>query len=160
MHFYLFTDKFLSIILILLFMKRASISILIVLLITALTVSCRLDVVEPEPIDTEINQPSQENRLNYLNYELYGENFSTSAIIQLNFSVSKATLNLTLIGHTNGEVKVEIKDMGQLVVFRTELSDNIPTYSRPLNDPHQSFLIVSPNNFTGKLRIRITPRFE
>lgn len=141
-------------------MKRASISIFLVLLITALTVSCRLDVVEPEPIDTEINQPFQENRLNYLNYELYGENFSTLAIIQLNFSVSKATLNLTLIGHSNGEIKVEIKDTGQTVVFRTELSDNIPAYTRPLNEPHQSLLTITPNSFSGKLRIRITPRID
>lgn len=141
-------------------MKSSIIISIYILLISALTSSCRLDVVEPEPIDIEINQPFQENRLNYLNYELNGENFSTSAVIQLNFSVSKATLNLTLIGHSNGEVKVEIKDTGQTVVFRTELSDNIPIYSRPLNEPHQSLLTITPNSFSGKLRIRITPRIE
>jgi hypothetical protein len=119
-----------------------------------------MDIVEPEPIDIALNQPIQENRLNYLNYELNAQNFSFTTSIHLNFSVQKATLFLTIISHTGGNVQIEIKDITRSTVFRTELRDNLPSYVRTINEPDQASIIISSKDFSGKLRLRLTSVVE
>lgn len=141
-------------------MKSNSILLILGSLAFILITSCRLDVNEPEPFISELNQPVQENRTNYINYELNAEDFSKATVIQLNFSVKKATLILSLQGHSNGNVKIEIKNITQTVIFRTELTDNLQTYVRSLTEPDQAKLTITPQNFTGKLRIRITSGLE
>lgn len=132
----------------------------VIFLFSILNYSCRMDIVEPEPIDIALNQPIQENRLNYLNYELNAQNFSFTTSIHLNFSVQKATLFLTIISHTGGNVQIEIKDITRSTVFKTELWDNLPSFVRTINEPDQASIIISSKDFSGKLRLRLTSVVE
>ncbi len=141
-------------------MKRFLINIGLVTLLFLLSTSCRLDVVEPEKFGSEINQPIQESRLNYLSYEINAEDYSGNSVIVLNFNVNKSTLFMTLLDHNNGSVKLEIKNSYEDIVFRTELIDDLTSYTRNLSVSNFSRLYISINNFSGKFKIRITAKIE
>lgn len=141
-------------------MIHSIIKIKTVLFFVLSLVACRMSVIEPEPINIEPNRPNQENRLNFFNYELNAENYNTTSTIRLNFSVSRATMVLTLLEHSNGNVNVEIKDPGQSTVFKTQFRDNFPSYIRTINEPDQASMILSFENFSGKLRIRLSSTVE
>lgn len=132
----------------------------VIFISSILNYSCRMDIIEPEPINIALNQPVQENRLNYLNYELNAENFSSTTSIRLNFNVQKARLFLTIISHISGNVQIEVKDVAQSTVFKTELRNNIPSYVRTINEPDQASILISSKDFSGKLRLRLTSAVE
>lgn len=141
-------------------MLKSFTKIFSIFLICLLITSCRLDVVEPEKIESEINQPNQESRLNYLSYELNAENYSFNSVIPLNFSVSKSTIFMTLLSHSNGSIRIEIKNLYEDVVFRTELFDNLPSYSRNFSVSNFSRATITTKDFTGKFKVMLTPLIE
>lgn len=122
--------------------------------------SCRLDVLEPELTNAPINQPVQDSRLNYLNYELNAQNFSIDNSIPINFNVNKASLYLSILAHNSGLIKIEILNAAQSTIFKTQLSGNIPTYTRSFSDTEFSRLKISTEEFTGKLILRLTAGLE
>lgn len=139
---------------------KSLIEIFSVLFFFLLVNSCRLDIIEPEKIESEINQPNQESRLNYLSYELNAENYSFNSVIPLNFSVNKSTIFMTLLSHTKGSVRIEIKNLNEDVVFRTELFDNLPSYSRNFSVSNFSRLTITTKDFSGKFKVLLTPLIE
>ncbi|MFO7525808.1 MAG: hypothetical protein R6W68_10165 [Ignavibacteriaceae bacterium] len=136
-------------------MKKLNIFIFIIIPAGLLLFSCRMDVVDPIIIESETNNPLQDTRLNFLNYELVADDYTGSTSIPLSFSVSRARIHINLIGHTEGLVQLEIKNANQQTVFHTEMKDNYTSYIRNLSDPNLSRLFISHQNFTGKFKIQI-----
>lgn len=130
--------------------------IFLAVILTLFSSSCRLDVVEPDLIVTETNKPSQDIRLNYLNYEVVAENFNNDTSIPISFNVGRASIYITLLEHNNGHVHIEIRNSNQQTVFRTELHNNLPSYTSSLSEPNLSRLYISHQDFTGKFKIRIS----
>lgn len=137
-------------------MKKVINYIIFVLLLTFFLNSCRMDVVEPITIESEVNQPLQDNRINFISYELVAEDYSGSASIPLTFSVSKARIFMSLIEHNTGSVLLEIKNANQQTVFHTEVDGNIISYFRNISDPNLSRLYITHQNFSGKFKIQIS----
>lgn len=115
-----------------------------------------MDVVEPITIESEVNRPLQDNRLNFINYELVAEDYSGSTSIPLTFSVERARIYMSLIEHNEGTVLLEIKNANQQTVFHTEVDGNIISYFRYISDPNLSRLYITHHNFSGKFKIQIS----
>ncbi len=122
--------------------------------------SCRLDVLEPEITKAPLNQPVQDSRLNFLNYELNAQNFYTSNSIPINFNVNKASLYISILAHQKGLIKIEIINASQSTVFRAELANNVPAYTRNFSETEFAKIKISTDDFTGKLILRLTAGLE
>lgn len=136
-------------------MKKPIIFIIILFPVVLMLYSCRMDVVDPIIIESETNIPLQDTRLNFVNYELVSQDYTSSTSIPLIFSVSRARIHINLIGHSEGLVKLEIKNENLQTVFHTEMNDNYTSYIRNLSEPNLSRLFISHQNFTGKFKIQI-----
>ncbi len=142
-------------------MKRQILYSHFIIICTLLVLSsCRLDVIEPESISAAINQPLQESRPNFLSYELNAENFSRNSSIPLNFNVSKATLYISLIGHSTGSVIIEIINTNQNIIFQRDVADNLPSFVTNFSETDFSRLKIESTDFSGKLIIRLTAQID
>lgn len=125
-------------------------------IILLLAVSCRLDVIEPEITSAAINQPVQDSRLNFINYELNAQNFSGNASIPVNFTVNRATLFLSVLAHNSGNIELEITNNDQSIIFKSQFSNNFPAYNRRFTDQELSRLKLTITEFTGRLIVRMS----
>lgn len=130
------------------------------MIILLLITSCRLDVIEPELTSAAVNQPIQDSRLNFINYELNAQSFSGNTSISANFNVKRATLFLSVLAHNGGKVQVEITNNSHATIFKTQFSDNFPVYNRNFNDQDISQLKISITDFTGRLIVRMTAALD
>lgn len=137
-------------------MKSVFNIISITVLIPFVISSCRLDVIEPELTTASVNQPIQDSRLNFINYELNAQSFSDNTSIPVNFNVTRTTLFLSVLAHNSGNVQVEVTNNSQTTIFKTQFSDNFPAYNRSFNDQEISRLKISVTDFTGRLIVRMS----
>lgn len=126
------------------------------IIILFLAVSCRLDVIEPEITTAAVNQPVQDSRLNFVNYELNAQNFSGNASIPVNFTVNRATLFLSVLAHNGGNIQLEITNNNQTTIFKSQFSNNFPAYNRSFADQELSSLKLTITDFTGRLIVRMS----
>lgn len=118
-----------------------------------LCLSCREEIIPPDNLVENVNEPVQVKNHNSFVLLLNAEDFTMDLTVPPNFSSLRTRFNIKLIDYGSGYATVSVQDNTSRERFRYFASDEV-TFDTELLDGYVpgSFQIRT-TNFSGKLRI-------
>lgn len=125
-------------------------------LYVVLVSGCREDIIVPGNTAGNINEPIQENKLNYYSVTINSKDLSTrfSSKTYFDYSTNKTLLSISDI--SNGTVTIIIKDKSGSAFYLSTVHTDVSNQFKKLTGSIPESIEISFNNFTGKMRFSLS----
>ena len=136
-------------------MKKCFLQSLFILYLLFIS-GCREDIIDPGNVAGNINEPIQENKLNYYSVTINSRDLTTkfSTKTYFNYSTNKALLSISDI--SKGTVTIIIKDKAGSAFYLSTVQTDVLNDFKKLSGAIPELIEISFNNFTGKLRFSLS----
>ncbi len=91
-------------------MKRIFIYIYFVVTVLLLIISCREDIIVPDNLATNVNEPILLNESNSYSFVINAQNISIDVVNNTNFSANTSRISITIVDYSSGYVRIKIID--------------------------------------------------
>ena len=128
-------------------------------LLIIFSVSCREEIIEPDNLVGNINEPVQLRERNSYSFLVNANKLSMSLSVPLYFSAARTRFNISLIDYESGYTSISVQDMSKIERFRYLIAEEVSYHSELLDGYVPSNIVISAENFTGKVRIEFRKIF-
>jgi len=128
-------------------------------LLIIFSVSCREEIIEPDNLVGNINEPVQLRERNSYSFLVNANKLSMSLSVPLYFSAARTRFNISLIDYESGYTSISVQDMSKIERFRYLIAEEVSYHSELLDGYVPSNIVISAENFTGKIRIEFRKIF-
>ncbi len=140
-------------------MKRILIYIYFVITILLLFLSCREDILPPDNLATNVNEPILQNESNSYSFVINAQNISIEVVNNTNFSSNTSRISITIIDYSSGYVRVKIVDKQTNNRFSYFGNDEEDYFTESLNGYVPGSVGITAVDFSGKLKIELNRTF-
>ena len=126
-------------------------TLLFVILI--ISFSCREEIIEPDNLVGNINEPVQITERNSYIFLLNAQNLSMNLSVPVYFGSPRTRFNFTLIGYESGYTNVSVQDLSNVVRFRYFINEDVSYHTELLDGYVPSTIKIDTENFSGKIKI-------
>ena len=91
-------------------MKRIFIYIYFVVTVLLLFLSCREDILVPDNLATNVNEPILQNESNSYSFVINAQNISIDVVNNTYFSANTSRISITIVDYSSGYISVRIID--------------------------------------------------
>jgi len=131
----------------------------LVLVILMVSLSCREEIIQPENLVGNINEPVQITERNSYALLLNAKNLTMSLSVPLYFSSARTRFNVSLVGYESGYTNVIVQDISNLERFRYYIAEEVSYHTELLDGYIPSTINISTDNFSGKIKIEFRKIF-
>ena len=131
----------------------------LVFVILTLSFSCREEIIEPNNLVGNINEPIQVRERNSYALLLDAKNLTMSLSVPLYFSAAKTRFNISLNGYESGYTNISVQDISKLERYRYHAAEEVTYYTELLDGYIPSTINISTDNFSGKIKIEFRKIF-
>lgn len=135
---------------------RQNIYITIYLISIFVLTSCREDIISPGNIAGNVNEPIQENKLNYYTFLINADKLSANFSAKTNFNYSTTKIFLTTSDTEGGSVTIAVRDDSGASLFSSTILVDIQNQYRKISGAIPDRINISLANFTGKLKVTLS----
>jgi len=128
-------------------------------LLIIFSISCREEIIEPDNLVGNINEPIQLRERNSYSFLVNANKLSMSLSVPLYFSAARTRFNISLIDYESGYTSISVQDMSKIERFRYLIAEEVSYHSELLDGYVPSNIVISAENFTGKIRIEFRKIF-
>jgi len=116
-------------------------------------ISCREEIIPPDNLIENINEPVQIRNFNSYVFLLNAENFTMNLNIPSAFSSIRTRFNIKLIDYGSGYTTISVLDNNSVERFRYFAGDEVIYDSELLDGFVPVSILIRTSDFSGKLRI-------
>jgi len=139
--------------------KRIFIYIYFVVTVLLLFLSCREDILTPDNLATNVNEPILQNESNSYSFVLNAQNISIDVVNNTYFSANTSRISITIVDYSSGYVSVRIIDKQTNSRFSYFGNDEEDYFSESLIGYVPASVGIKAVDFSGKLKIEINRTF-
>jgi hypothetical protein len=139
--------------------KRIFIYIYFIVTVLLLLLSCREDIIVPDNLATNINEPILINESNSYSFVINAQNISIDVVNNTNFSASTSRISITIVDYSSGYVGVRIIDKQTNNRFSYFGNDDEDFFTESLNGYVPASVGIKAVDFSGKLKIELNRTF-
>lgn len=136
-------------------MKR----IIFILSLIILLIACREDIIHPDEIAGNINEPVQINSRNSYTLIINAKNLSINISAPASFNTTLARISVTLVDHESGNVNVSVTDLNDIERFRYFVNNDVNLYTEVINGYLPNTIEIRLQELSGKLKVQLTRAF-
>ena len=136
-------------------MKR----IIFILSLFTLLFACREDIIHPDEIAGNVNEPVQVNSRNSYTLIINAKNLSINISALASFNTTLARISVTLIDHESGYVNVSVKDLNDIERFRYFVNNEVNLYTEVIDGYLPNTIDIQLQELTGKLKVQLSHAF-
>lgn len=118
-----------------------------------LTLSCREEIIPPDNLVENINEPVQIFERNSYTFLLNAQNFSMNLNVPVFFNSFRTRFNVTLIDYKSGFADISVQDISNRERFQYFLAEDVSFHSDVLDGYVLNTININTENFSGKLKI-------
>ena len=126
-------------------------TLLIVILI--ISFSCREEIIEPDNMVGNINEPVQLTERNSYSFLLNARNLTMSLSVPIYFSSARTRFNVRLIDYESGYINVSVQDLSNIERFRYYMAEEVSYHTELLDGYVPTTININTDNFSGKIKI-------
>ncbi len=124
-----------------------------------LLISCREDIIHPDEIAGNVNEPVQVNSRNSYTLVINAKNLSINISAFASFNTTLARISVTLIDHESGNVNVSVRDFNDVERFRYYVNNEVNLYTEVINGYLPNTINIQLQELTGKLKVQLSQAF-
>jgi hypothetical protein len=128
-------------------------------LILLLSFSCREEIIEPDNLVGNINEPVQIRDRNAYTFLLDAQNLTMSLTVPLYFSSARTRFNISLIGYESGYTNISAQDISNIERFRYYIAEEVSYHTELLDGYVPTTININTENFSGKIKIEFRKIF-
>ncbi len=136
-------------------MKRILLSIIFILILLLLNISCRVDIIEPNNPAGNKNIPVKEGKENYFNLAINADRLSTEMNFDANFSSENNSVSLKVNDRQSGTCTLRVISSENKTLYSAIIEINDLDIRQRINQGIPSKIRLICDNFTGKIKIVI-----
>ncbi|BDQ02549.1 MAG: hypothetical protein HRF52_04985 [Ignavibacterium sp.] len=129
--------------------------VIISVLLFAFT-SCREEILEPYNPAGNVNQPFQENKLNYLNLVMTASDLTYDFEINVNFNSSESRILISVVDREKGNVTVNVLNENKNLIYVASIETEIPGLVDRIRGNIPDKVRISCTDFSGKIRVQLS----
>jgi hypothetical protein len=133
--------------------------IALALIILTVSFSCREEVIEPNNLVGNINEPIQVRERNSYALLLDAKNLTMSLSVPLYFSAAKTRFNVRLFGYESGYTNISVQDISKIERFRYLIAEEVSYHTELLDGYVPTTININMENFSGKISIEFRKIF-
>jgi hypothetical protein len=130
-----------------------------VVVILLFTVSCREDILPPENLATNVNEPIQINEPNSYAFVINAQNISINVVNRTQINSTTSRISITIVDYSTGYVAVRVMDKQLNNRFNYFGNDDESFYTQSLNGYIPRTVGIKAVDFSGKLKIELRKTF-
>ena len=123
------------------------------LLILIVSFSCREEIIAPDNLVGNINEPVQVRERNSYAFLVNAKNLTMNLSVPLYFSSAKTRFNVILIGYETGYTNISVQDISNIERFSYFLAEEVSYHTELLDGYVPTTININTDNFTGKIKI-------
>jgi hypothetical protein len=127
-------------------------SILLLIIIT-ISFSCREEIIAPDNLAGNINEPIQLRERNSYILLINAKNLTMSLTVPLYFSAVRTRFNVRLIDYESGYLNVSVQDLSKIERFRYYIAEEVSYHTELLDGYVPTTININTDNFSGKIKI-------
>ena len=117
---------------------------------------CREDIIVPGNDAGNINEPIQENKLNYYSVTINSRDLTTRFSTNTYFDYSTNQASLSISDISNGTVTIIIKDKSGSAFYLSTIQNDVSNEFKKLSGAIPEIIEIIFNKFTGKMRFSLS----
>lgn len=121
--------------------------------------SCREEIIAPDNLVGNINEPVQLRERNSYVFLLNAENLTMGLSVPLYFSSARTRFNVSLIGYESGYANISVQDVNNLERFRYYAAEEVSYHTELLDGYIPSTININTDSFSGKIKIEFRKIF-
>jgi len=125
--------------------------LLLIILITSF--SCREEIIEPDNLVGNINEPVQLRERNSYTFLLNARSLTMNMSVPIYFSSSKTRFNVRLIDYESGYANISVLDLSKIERFRYYIAEEVSYHTELLDGYVPTSISIYMDNFSGKIKI-------
>jgi hypothetical protein len=129
------------------------------LLIFFFSISCREEIIEPDNLVGNINEPVQLRERNSYSFLVNANNLSMSLSVPLYFSAARTRFNISLIGYESGYTNISAQDISNIERFSYYIAEEVTYHTELLDGYVPTTININTENFSGKIKIEFRKIF-
>ncbi|MCU0331833.1 MAG: hypothetical protein MUE93_00520 [Ignavibacteriaceae bacterium] len=133
--------------------------IALALIILTVSFSCREEIIEPNNLVGNINEPIQVRERNSYALLLDAKNLTMSLSVPLYFSAAKTRFNVRLFGYESGYTNISVQDISKIERFRYLIAEEVSYHTELLDGYVPTTININMENFSGKISIEFRKIF-
>ena len=118
-----------------------------------LSFSCREEIIEPDNIVGNINEPVQITERNSYALLLNARNLTMRISVPLYFSAARTRFNISLIGYESGYTNISVQDISNIERFKYYIAEEVSYHTELLDGYVPTTIDINMENFSGKIKI-------
>jgi hypothetical protein len=122
-------------------------------LIFLFSISCREEIIEPDNLVGNINEPVQIRERNSYSFLVNANKLSMSLSVPLYFSAAKTRFNISLIGYESGYTNISAQDISNIERFKYYIAEEVSYHTELLDGYVPTTIDINMENFSGKIKI-------
>lgn len=117
---------------------------------------CREEILEPYNPAGNVNQPYQENKLNYFNLVMTASNLTYEFDSDLNFNSSDSRILVSVVDRQSGAVTINVLNDSKNLIYVASIETEVQGLVDRIqgNIPKKVKIICS--GFSGKIRVQLS----
>jgi len=123
------------------------------LVILIISFSCREEIIEPDNMVGNINEPVQLTERNSYSFLLNAKNLTMSLSVPIYFSSARTRFNVRLIDYESGYINVSVQDLSKIERFRYYIAEEVSYHTELLDGYVPTTININTDNFSGKIKI-------
>ena len=128
-------------------------------IILILSFSCREEIIEPDNIVGNINEPVQITERNSYALLLNARNLTMNLSVALYFSSARTRFNVRLIDYESGYTNISVQDISQIERFSYYIAEEVSYHTELLDGYVPTTININTDNFSGKIKIEFRKIF-
>lgn len=130
--------------------------IFLLIIICITFISCREDIFEPNNPAGNINQPFQENKLNYFNIVIAASNLTYEFEVEVNFNSSDSRIFISVVDRQKGSVTVNALGENKNLIYVASIETEIPYLIDRIRGNVPNKVKIFCTEFSGKIRVQLS----
>jgi len=126
---------------------------ILLLIILIISFSCREEIIEPDNLVGNINEPVQLRDRNSYTLLLNARSLTMNMSVPIYFSSSKTRFNVRLIDYESGYTNISVLDLSKIERFRYFIAEEVSYHTELLDGYVPTTIIIYTDNFSGKIKI-------
>jgi hypothetical protein len=131
----------------------------LLLIILIVSFSCREEIIEPDNLAGNINEPVQLRERNSYAFLLNAENLTMTLSVPLYFSSARTRFNVRLIDYESGYTNISVQDISNIERFRYYIAEEVSYHTELLDGYVPTTININTENFSGKIKIEFRKIF-
>ena len=123
------------------------------MVILIISFSCREEIIEPDNMVGNINEPVQLTERNSYSFLLNAKNLTMSLSVPIYFSSARTRFNVRLIDYESGYINVSVQDLSKIERFRYYIAEEVSYHTELLDGYVPTTININTDNFSGKIKI-------